>query len=75
MNTEQTSKNIFMYNIGTSLRINKKKFQDEKNFQDEQLPHKLFLTSRQKAKTRNAFANNMSMDIKFSQLQLSEIIQ
>ena len=35
----------------------------EKNFQEEELPHKLFLAKRQKAKIRNAFANNMSTDI------------
>ena len=39
---------------GTTLRITKKDFQDEK------LPHELFLTVRQKTKRRNAFANNMS---------------
>ena len=43
---------------GTTLRITKK------NFQDEELSHELFLTTRQKAKIRNAFANNMSTDIK-----------
>ena len=39
-------------NIGTELRLNKK------NFEDEELPHELFLTTRQTAKIRNAFANN-----------------
>ena len=43
---------------GTTLRITKKKFQDE------ELPNELFLTTRQKAEKRNAFANNMSMDMK-----------
>ena len=42
---------------GRTLRITKK------NFQDEKLPHELFLTTRQKTKIINAFANNMSMDI------------
>ena len=47
---------------GTILRINKKKFQDE------ELPHELILTTRQTSKIRNAFANNMSTDIKLSNL-------
>ena len=36
------------------LKLNKK------NFEDEELPHELFLTTRQTAKTRNAFAHNIS---------------
>ena len=43
---------------GTILRKNKK------NFQDEELPHELFLTTRQTTKIRNAFSNNMLTDIK-----------
>ena len=42
---------------GTILRLNKK------NFEDEELPHELFLTTRQENKIRNAFANTMSTDI------------
>ena len=42
----------------TTLRITKK------NFQDEELPQKLFLSKRQKNKIKDPFANNMSMDIK-----------
>ena len=45
-------------NTGTILRLNKK------NFEDEELSHELFLTIRQTTKIRNAFANNMSTDIK-----------
>ena len=44
---------------GTTLRTTKK------NFQDEESPHELFLT-RQKSKIRNAFANNMSVDIQLN---------
>ena len=55
-------------NIGAILRIN------NKIFQDKELPHELFLTTRQKAKVRNAFANNISTDIKISKAQLSKII-
>ena len=50
---------------GTILRLNKK------NFGDEELPHKLFLTTRQTAKIRNAFASNMSTDIKLSKAQIN----
>ena len=38
---------------GTILRTN------EKNFEDEELPHELFLRTRGTTKIRNAFANNM----------------
>ena len=38
---------------GTILRISKK------NFEDEELPNKLFLTTRQTTKIRNVFGNNM----------------
>ena len=39
------------------------------------LPLELLLTTRQKAKVRNAFNNNMSTDLTLSKLQLSKIIQ
>ena len=39
------------------------------------MPYQLFLTSRQTNKIRNSFANNTSMEIKFSQAQISKIIQ
>ena len=54
---------------GTILRLNKK------NFEDEELPHELLLTTRQVTKIRNAFVNNRSTDIKFSKAQTSKIIQ
>ena len=38
-------------------------------------PRELLLSTRQKAKLRNAFENNMSTDIKLSQTQISKIIQ
>ena len=37
----------------------------KKNFEDRELPHELFLTTRQTTKIRTTFANNMSTDIKF----------
>ena len=54
---------------GTTLRITKKRFQDE------ELPHELLLTTREKIKIRNAFANNMSTVINISRAQLFKIIQ
>ena len=36
--------------------------------------HELFLTTRQRTKIRNAFANNMFTDIKLSQAQLTKVI-
>ena len=44
-------------------------------FNGNDLPHELLLTRRQKTKLRNAFNNNMSVDIKFSKVQISKIIQ
>ena len=48
---------------------------NKKNFEDEESPHELFLTTRQTTKIRNAFANNMSTDIKLSKTQISKIIK
>ena len=50
------------------LRLNKK------NFKDEELPHELFLTTRQTSKIRNDFANTMSTDIKPSKAQISDLL-
>ena len=47
---------------------------NKKNFQDEELPHELFLTTRQITKIRNAFVNNMATDNKLSKAQISKII-
>ena len=49
-------KSVAKNKTGTTLRLNKR------NFEDEELPHELFLTTRQTTKIRNA--NNMSTDIK-----------
>ena len=46
------------------LRLNKK------NFEDKEFPHELFLKTRQTAKVRNAFANNMSTDINLVKFKL-----
>ena len=42
---------------GTKLRSAKK------NFDDEELPHELFITTRQTTKIRSVFASNISTDI------------
>ena len=44
-------------------------------FNENDLPHELLLTTRQKSKLRNAFNNNMSTDIKHSKAQISKLIQ
>ena len=38
-------------------------------------PHELLLTNRQVSRIPKAFANNSSVDIKFSKPQLSKMIQ
>ena len=50
------------------LRLNKK------NFENEELSHELFPTTRQTTKIRNAFANNVTIYIKLSKAQISKII-
>ena len=54
-------------NTGTTLRISLKMFNGNN------LPHELLLTTRQK--TRNAFNNNISTDLKLSKAQINKIIQ
>ena len=54
---------------GTVLTLNKK------NVEDEELPHELFLTTRQTTTIRNTFANNMSTDTKLSKSQISKIFK
>ena len=53
----------------TTLRLNKK------SFEDEELPHQLFLAKRKTTKIRNTIANNKSTDTKLSKAQISKIIQ
>ena len=54
---------------GTTLRMN------FKMFGGNDLPHELFLTTRQRTKLRNAFNNNMSTDAKLSKAPVSKIVQ
>ena len=51
-----TLKSVAKNKTRTILRLLKK------NFEEEELPHELFLTTRQATKIRNVFANNMSID-------------
>ena len=62
-------KNAVKDNTRTALRIS------SKMFDGNDLPHELLLTTRQKTKTRNAFNNNMSTDLKFSKAQINKINQ
>ena len=57
--TENSVKN----KTGTTLRMNLKMLNEN------DLPHELLLTARQKTKLRNAFSNNMSTDFKLSKPQ------
>ena len=43
-------------------------------FAENDLPHELLLTTRQKTKLRNAFNKNMSTDLKLFKTQISKII-
>ena len=63
------SKSAAKSKTGTILKLNRK------NVEDEELPHELFLTTRQTTQIRNAFANDMSTNIKPSKTQISKIIQ
>ena len=46
-----------------------------KNFNKDELPHELLLTTRQITKLRNDINNNLATDIKFSKAQLKKLIQ
>ena len=45
------------------------------NFNKEDLPHELLLTTRQSTKLRNAVNNNSVIDIKLSKAQIKKLIQ
>ena len=46
-----------------------------KMFDENDLPHELLMTTRQKTKLRNAFNNVMPTGLKLSKAQISKIIQ
>ena len=46
-----------------------------KNFNKDELPHELLLTTRQNTKLHNAINNNLKTDIKLSRTQIKKLIQ
>ena len=56
-------------NEGATLRLG------IKNFNKDELPHELLLTTIQKTKLRNAINNDLATDIKLSKAQIKELIQ
>ena len=56
-------------NEGATLRLG------IRNFNKEEHPHELFLTTRQDTKLRNAVNNNSATNIKLSKAQIKKIIQ
>ena len=62
-------KKVGKYNEGATLRIG------IKNFNKEDLPHQLLLTTRQSTKLRNAINNNSAIEIKLSRAQIKKLIQ
>ena len=62
-------KRAVKFNEEASLRLG------IKNFNKDELPHELLLTTRQNTKLRNAINNNLSTDIKLSKTQIKKIIQ
>ena len=56
-------------NEGASLKLG------IKNFNKDELPHELLLTTRQSTKLRNAINNNLATDIKLSKAQIKKLIQ
>ena len=46
-----------------------------KNFNKDQLPHELLLTTRQNTKLRNAINNNLATDIKSSRTQIKKLMK
>ena len=53
-------KKAFKSNVGLTLRLS------TKNFNKNEVPHELLLTTRQNTKLRNALNNNSATDIKLS---------
>ena len=56
-------------NEGVTLRLGLK------NFNKDELPHELLLTTRQSTKLRNAINNDLATDIKLSKAQMKKLIQ
>ena len=62
-------KKVVKSNEGATLRLG------INNFNKDELPHKLLLTTRQNTKLRNAINNNLATDIKLSKAQIKKILQ
>ena len=62
-------KKVVKSNEGATLRLG------INNFNKDELPHKLLLTTRQNTKLRNAINNNLATDIKLSKTQIKKILQ
>ena len=56
-------------NEGATLRLG------IKNFNKNERPHELLLTTRQNTKLRNAINNNLTTDIKLRKAQIKKLIQ
>ena len=56
-------------NVGTTLRLG------IKNFNKDELPHEVLLTTIKNTKLRNAINNNLATDIKLSKAQIKKLIQ
>ena len=61
-------KKVVKSNEGATLRLG------IKNFNKDELPHELLLTTKQNTKLRNAINNNLVTDIKLSKAQIKKII-
>ena len=62
-------KKAVKFNEGATLRLG------IKNFNKDELPHELLLTTRQNTKLRNAINNNLATDIKLGKAQIKKLIQ
>ena len=62
-------KKVVKSNEGATLRLG------IKNFNKDETPHELLLTTRQNTKLRNAINNNSAIDIKLSKAQIKKLIQ
>ena len=61
--------NVQLNKLGASLRLG------IKNFNKDEIPHELLLTTRKNTKLRNAINNNLATDTKLSKAQIKKLIQ
>ena len=67
--TIKSIKKVVKSNEGVTLRLS------TKNFNKNEVPHDLLLTTRQNTKLRNALNNNSATDIRLSKVQIRKLIQ